>query len=108
MDPILSSDWINRMVSGLLPLTFPLFLTSINGSHVLLSKGSGPIVVSRRWSFKPSSDDIYYIRDLRVVIDSVFIIPISNPTIWVHLVPLKVNCFSCCRYGLSALLLRSR
>lgn len=45
------------------------------------------------WKSKLSSDGKFYVRDLRNLIDSKVTCPSDNPTVWIHLAPLKVVCF---------------
>lgn len=49
-----------------------------------------------KWRFKLSSDGFFYVSNLRDLIDSIFIVPISNPTMYYHLAPLKVIGFIWC------------
>lgn len=40
---------------------------------------------------KLSTDGLFYVHDLRIFINSKVTCPISNPTVWIHVVPLKVT-----------------
>ncbi|KAJ9551167.1 hypothetical protein OSB04_015212 [Centaurea solstitialis] len=46
-----------------------------------------------KWRSKLSGDGVYYVHDLRRLIDDKVTIPTLNPTIWLLIIPLKINCF---------------
>ena len=45
------------------------------------------------WRSKLSSDGKFYVHDIRKLVDSKITAGLTNPTIWLSLVPIKVNCF---------------
>lgn len=56
-------------------------------SQVVLS--SGPDT----WRSRLAIDGIFRVSDLRALIDSKVTIPVNNPTVWLHLVPIKCISF---------------
>ncbi|KAL4585058.1 hypothetical protein LXL04_009671 [Taraxacum kok-saghyz] len=61
-------------------------LGSLNGELSQLHVSDG----MDEWRSKLSTNGIFYVKDLRELIDSVMTVPVANPTVWSRLVPLKV------------------
>ncbi|KAL4560381.1 hypothetical protein LXL04_032531 [Taraxacum kok-saghyz] len=63
--------------------------TNLTGIIDSIQISTGP----DKWVSKLASDGCFYVRNLRHLIDEKTTLPAMNPTVWYHLIPVKITCF---------------